>query len=182
MKNKIIENIKSVSGRLSHNLFIYSVLVLFSLLIVRIIIEFFSFQLEKILPLRLILLAIIVLNYIIPVFMTYIYFKDENDTMLSLIVPFLIYAILYPFIDSALLGSLSLLIYPIYMIKFIVGGFGLSLIGFGSYYLKHDRIVSAISLSCGILIFILAEMNLIPVFLYSITGDITILESIPNFL
>lgn len=153
--------------------------LLLSLLMMHMITLVFPHQVEM-MPLRLILGFGIVFNYIIPIGLTYTFF-GRMGFWLSATVPFISYAVLYSMLNSILLGSIALLCEITYIVPLIIGGLGLAFIGCGSYLSRFDRALSRTCFACGILIFILRAPNVIPASFFVLSGDSTILQSIPNF-
>ncbi|MDK2890686.1 MAG: hypothetical protein PWR21_1318 [Methanoculleus sp.] len=155
------------------------VVLLLSLLMMRMITLAFPHQIE-VMPLRLILGFGIIFSFIIPILLVYKYFRDM-DLWLSVTVPFIIYAVLYPVFKSVSLGSVALLCETTYIVPLMVGGLGLAFIGCGSYVSRVDRVLSKACFACGILIFILKAPNVISVSYFVFTGDDTLLRPILNF-
>lgn len=181
MNNKIVDEIKSAFKKFGNNLLFCSLGIILSLLIMRIIIFLFPDYIEM-LPIRLVLAAAIIFNDVIPIILVWIYFQKEKSLVLSFLIPFLLYAVLYPVFDAVLLSSLSLILFIPYLIPFITGGFAFALIGVGSYFYNHDRIKSVVFLIFGFLIYILHAINIIFILIFILFGNIAVIESIPNFL
>lgn len=176
-QSKIMMKISSFMRLNSH--IAYFIGLLLSLILMRIITLVFSHQVEMT-PLRLILGFSIVFNFIVPILFVYAG-SGHMGFQLSMTVPFIIYAGLYPLFDSVLLGSIALIYTTTYIVPMIVGGVGVAFIGCGSYFTRFDHVLSRTCIVCGTLIFILSAPNLVPVSYFVISGDSTILKSIQNF-
>lgn len=159
---------------------IYGLFLLLSLLFMRILTMIYP-HLSEMIPLRIMLGFAMIFNFLLPLIIVYYGFSSPC-IHISVIVPFTIHAVMYPFFDSISLGNLLLMVDPVYIIPLVTIGLGFGIVGCGSYFKKKDPVLSPICLICGFLVILLSVPNLIPVAYFVVSGDYQILETIQNFL
>jgi len=154
--------------------------LLFSLLMMRLIVtvsEFLSIDL----PFRLMMGLSIFFVSVLPIVIVFMS-AHEMEFKTSFFLPFIIYGLVYPICYAFFLDPLALLIYPEYYITYLIGGVGLGLIGLAGNTYHSEFKKSMIIFTIGMTIMLINAANVIPVFYYVITGDITPLLNISGFL
>jgi|SRR5208337_2770224 len=157
-----------------------SVVLLICLLMVRFIVTISDF-LSINLPMRTFMGIDVLFIFILPPVILFIT-ADKMDLETSFFLPFIIYGLVYPVCYAFFLDPLALLVYPKYYVPYLIGGIGLGLIGLAGNKYQSEFGKSMIMFTLGITIILLNAVNIIPVFYYVVTGDITPLLSIPDLL
>lgn len=157
-----------------------SCLLLVSLLMGRIVVTITE-VLSINLPIRAFMATNIFFISILPVVIVFIS-AEKMDFKTSFFLPFIIKGAIYPITYAFFLDPLALLPYPGYYIGYLIGGIGLGIVGLAGNIYNRKFIKSVILFTIGIAIILMNSVNVIPVFYYVVTGDITPLLKIPNLL
>jgi hypothetical protein len=118
---------------------------------------------------RLVLGVGILFLLIIPVFLVIEGFRYTTPT-LGFFVPFVLYALVFPVLDS-LFFDLNRFLDLSVIIPSVIGGIGFGLIGVGSYHMKRSFLNACIWATVGITLIFLSSPDILQAFLYVISGD-----------
>jgi len=157
-----------------------SFILITCLLMVRFIVtisNFFSVDL----PMRTFMGINILFFFVLPPVILFIT-ANKMDLKTSFFLPFIVYGLVYPVFYAFFLDPRTLLVYPEYYVSYLIGGIGLGLIGLAGNKYQSEFGKSMILFTFGITIILLNAINIIPVFYFVLTGDITPLLSIPDLL
>jgi len=146
-----------------------SIATLTSLLTLRLILTFYSFD-NTLSSFRYLYTIFVMTAFVIPIILTTICFRKTNPIW-SFTVPFALYAILCPVIDVFLVSLQGSPVTTIIPISAIFGGIGLGMLGFGSSCIRHDRVISIIFMLLGLSIMIISIPNVFYIVHWLLTGD-----------
>lgn len=118
---------------------------------------------------RLVLGVGILFLLIIPVFLVIEGFRYTTPT-LGFFVPFVLYALVFPVLDSLFFDPTRFLDLSV-IIPSVIGGIGFGLIGVGSYHMKRSFLNACIWATVGTTLIFLSSPDILQAFLYVISGD-----------
>jgi len=170
--NKKFSNNKKIVG--------ISLILLISVLFPRFISllsDYFSWNVS----LRMMISMTLLFIFIIPILTVFFSMKSVNIRT-SFLLPFLVTGLVFPVCDALFLEPFALLTDPLYYIMFLILALGLGLVGIAGNVWPTSAKKSIGILTIGLIIVLLNSMNILPVFYYAITGDMTPLYQIPDFL
>lgn len=121
------------------------------------------------LPFRVMLALAIIFGLVFPLAIIFTGFR-EISMLTSFLIPFIIFGIVTPVLDSALLGY-SFITNPDIIQFYLLGGVGFGIAGIGANRIKANWSQTVFLLLIGVIVILLNAPNYIRVIPFIITGD-----------